>query len=127
MSAHNKPNEPAPTGLAGFWHRLSQNPNRVFWVLVGACILLVVFDFVYHNFSGHSKHGHFSFETIIGFHAAYGFGAFAFVVMVGGKLRTVLMREESYYDIPREQPHDAGHDHHEQVEREEGHQSGGHH
>ena len=128
MSAHSHTNEPAPTGLAGLWHKLSQRPNRVFWVLVAACIFLVVFDFVYHNFSGHTKHGHFSFETIVGFHAAYGFGAFAFVVMVGSKLRTVLMRDEDYYDIPRQEPPDDGHDHHhDHGEHAEDHQSGGHH
>ena len=50
MSAHTPNNEPAPTGLAGFWHRLGQNPERIFWVLVGLCIFLVVFDFIYLTF-----------------------------------------------------------------------------
>ena len=128
MSTHSHSSEPAPNGLAGFWHRLAIHPERIFWVLVGLCVFLIVFDFLYHNFSGHTKHGHFSFETIVGFHAAYGFGAFAFVVMVGSKLRGVLMRPEGYYDVPRDEPPDDGHDHgHGHGHDEQEHSEGGHH
>ena len=45
----------------------------------------------------HDKHGYFMFETAIGFHAAYGFGAFVFVVLLGKELRKLIMRPEDYY------------------------------
>ena len=68
-----------------WWIARQENANKVWYGLVGLCLLLVVADFAYH--SSHSKHGYFDFETAIGFHAIYGFVAFLFVVLTGKELR----------------------------------------
>lgn len=121
MSSDPSSIERPPKGLASLWHALSIRPDLIFWTLVGLCVLLVLFDFGYHNFSAHGKHGHFPFETIIGFHAAYGFGAFAFVVMTGSKMRRFLKRDVGYYDIPKDTPKDDGHSHGHEEEHSGGH------
>ncbi len=74
------------------------NMRLLIRLLIGACVLLVGIDFFYH------KHGHYSFEEWVGFHAFYGFAAFVFIVLVGKQLRRVLMRSEDYYDSPEDQP-----------------------
>ena len=73
-----------------------ENANKIWYGLVVVCVLLIVGDFGYHAFL-HDKHGYFMFETAIGFHAAYGFGAFVFVVLLGKELRKLIMRPEDYY------------------------------
>ena len=93
-----------------------ENANKVFYGLCTVAVLLVLTDLIYtlsSRFDGHSGHikGHFGFEDIIGFHAAYGFMAFVLVVLSGTHLRNVLMRPLGYYDVPREEPHDAHHGH----------------
>ena len=105
-----------------WWIARPENTNTVFWLLVGTCVSLVVFDLFYHNFV-HSKHGYFIFEQAIGFHAIYGFVAFLFVVTVGTRLRTFLQRPEDYYDVPYV-PADAHHDDHGHDEHTS---DGGHH
>jgi hypothetical protein len=110
-----------------WWVARPENADKIFYALVAACVGLVLFDLVYHN-AFHSKHGYFSFETAIGFHAVYGFVAFLFVVISGTQLRNYLMRSEDYYDIPYTTPeggHDHGHGHGDgDAHGEEGH---GHH
>ena len=69
-----------------WWIARSENANKVWYGLVLICLSLVAFDFAYHGFY-HEKHGYFIFETAVAFHAAYGFGAFVFVVLVGKELR----------------------------------------
>ena len=93
-----------------------ENANKVFYGLCTIAVLLVLTDLIYtlssrmDGNSGHIK-GHFGFEDIIGFHAAYGFMAFVLVVLSGTHLRNVLMRPLGYYDVPREEPHDDHHGH----------------
>ena len=96
-----------------------ENANKIFYALCVIAVLLVLTDLVftlYTRFDGNGGHikGHFGFEDIIGFHAAYGFMAFVLVVLSGTHLRSMLMRPLDYYDVPPEEPHDDGHgDHHE--------------
>jgi len=78
------------------WLDEKKNVDKLYYALVGTCVLLVGADFAYH------KHGHFDFEQWIGFHFFYGFAVFAFVVFVGTNLRRVLMRDEDYYAPERE-------------------------
>ena len=87
-----------------------ENANKVFYGLCTIAVLLVLTDLaftLYSRFEGNAGHikGHFGFEDIIGFHAAYGFMAFVLVVLSGTHLRSILMRPLDYYDEPPEEPH----------------------
>jgi len=102
-----------------WWIARSENTDKVFYGLCTIAVLLVLTDLVfilYERSVGHNGHlkGHFGFEDITGFHAAYGFMAFVVVVLSGTKLRTYLMRPLNYYDVPKEETHHDdhhGHDH----------------
>jgi hypothetical protein len=61
-------------------------------ILIGACVLSVLADFLYH------KHGEFSFQEWIGFDALYGFIAYVGLIHVAKGVRILLMRSEDYYD-----------------------------
>ncbi|MBM74549.1 MAG: hypothetical protein CMK59_04040 [Proteobacteria bacterium] len=100
-----------------WWVARPENKNTVFYILVVMCVLLVLIDLVYHGWF-HSKHGNIDMESAIGFHAAYGFAAFLFVVTVGTKLRSVLQRPEDYYDMPYTPPPDDHHHHHDHEEHD---------
>ena len=75
-----------------YWLDERKNVNKVFYTLCAVCTSVVIADFVYH------KHGHFSFEEIIGFHAGFGFVAYVGLVLLATQLRRVLKRDEDYYD-----------------------------
>ena len=66
--------------------------GKLIKALVGICVLRVLADFGYH------KHGHYGFEEIPGFHAAFGFVSFVFLVLSATQLRKLVMRGEDYYD-----------------------------
>ena len=120
---HDSDHKYDPKGT--WWIARPENTDFVFWILVGSCVFLVVFDLFYHNFF-HAKHGYFIFETAIGFHAIYGFVAFLFVVTVGVQLRKFLQRPEDYYDVPYIPIEDDHHDDHDDHSHD--HDSdGGHH
>jgi len=68
------------------------NATRLYYGLIVVCVLLTLADLTYH------KHGHFSWETLFGFHGFYGFVVFVFIVFAGKLLRRLLMRDEDYYD-----------------------------
>ncbi len=74
------------------WLDEPKNVNRIYYVLLAVCVLLVLADLAYH------KHAHFGFEGWFGFYGFYGFAVFIFVVLAGKELRKVLMRGEDYYD-----------------------------
>jgi hypothetical protein len=118
MSSHNDSDT--------WWIARAENANKIWYGLVLICIGLVIFDFVYHGFY-HEKHGYFVFETAVAFHAAYGFGAFIFAVLMGKELRKFLMRPENYYDVPyvpveddQHHGHDDALDHDAESHEEEG-------
>lgn len=77
-----------PTG----WLDRPQTAELIWRVICVICVLLVLADFFY------TKHTHHGFEQLPGFHAFFGFVAFVFVVLAGTRMRSVLMREEDYYD-----------------------------
>lgn len=108
---------------SAWWIARPENANKIWYGLVTVCVFLILADFGYHAFL-YDKHGYFVFETAIGFHAAYGFGAFIFVVLLGKELRKLIMRPEDYYAPVLEEVHhddDHGHDDDHHVEE------GGHH
>lgn len=65
--------------------------GRVLYALGAAAILLALADLVV------GRHAIFPFEGLAGFHAVFGFVAFAFVVLCGWPLRRLLGRREDYY------------------------------
>jgi hypothetical protein len=56
------------------------------------CALLVASDFAIE------KHGHYGFETWIGFQGFYGFVACVALVLVAKQIRRVVKRDRDYYD-----------------------------
>ncbi len=74
------------------WLDNPKNVSKLVYLLVAACILSVLADFVW------SRHGHFSFEEIPAFYAVYGFVAYCFIVLSAKQLRRILKRDENYYD-----------------------------
>ena len=89
--------------------RWLDNPNNVerLWRAVCvSCVLLVLADLFY------SKHGHYAYEELIGFHGVFGFVAFVFVVLAGTRMRDFLMRDEDYYaEHPPERSAEPDHGH----------------
>ena len=60
--------------------------------VVVICALLVASDFLIE------KHGHYGFETWIGFQGAYGFVACVVLVLAAKQLRRIVKRDRDYYD-----------------------------
>ena len=56
------------------------------------CALLVASDFVIE------KHGHYGFETWVGFQGFYGFVTCVALVLAAKKIRRIVMRDRDYYD-----------------------------
>jgi len=74
------------------WLDSPKNVDRIWYWLLGLCVLLLLTDALYH------KHTHFWFENWFGFYGLYGFVVFFLVVLAGKQLRKLLMRGEDYYD-----------------------------
>ena len=74
------------------WLDQPRNVDRIIYALVGICALLFLADFFYH------KHPHFGFEAWFGFYAWYGFIVCVGLVLAAKWMRSVLMRDEDYYD-----------------------------
>jgi len=75
-----------------YWLDEPRNVDRIFWSLVGLCVLLAAFDLVY------PQHGHFFWENWVGFYGVYGFLSCIGLVLLAKLLRMVLKRDESYYE-----------------------------
>ncbi len=60
--------------------------------LVAVCALLLLADLAYH------KHSEFAFEQWFGFFPLFGFAAYCFIVAAAKQLRSLVMRDEDYYD-----------------------------
>lgn len=76
---------------------LFDNPAVVTWILrvfYVLCAGLVAADFIVH------RHIYNDLEKIPAFYALYGFVACVILVFVAKWLRTLLMRDESYYEAP---------------------------
>lgn len=70
-------------------------PKNVTWILrifYVICVLLVVADFIVH------RHIYVDMERIPAFYAIYGFVACVVLVVLAKFMRTVLMRDENYYE-----------------------------
>ncbi len=79
-----------------YWLDQEKNVNKIVYLLYAACAVLLLVE-CYIFFFGH-KHGHFDFEQWFGFYAWFGFTAYIFIVMSAKFLRTLIKRDEDYYD-----------------------------
>ena len=75
-----------------YWLDRSENVTKLYRGLWVVGLLLVAIDIILH------RHEDFGFATRFGFYGLYGFFACVILVLVAKKLRTVLMRDEDYYD-----------------------------
>jgi hypothetical protein len=80
------------------WLDEPKNVQKVVWATVAICVASCIPDLgMYH------KHGHFSFEEIPAFHAAYGFVSCVLLVIAATQMRRLVMRAEDYYE-PSDEP-----------------------
>ncbi|THB81733.1 MAG: hypothetical protein D3926_00495 [Desulfobacteraceae bacterium] len=75
-------------------HPHRQKQFRV-WFYLSLCVLLV-FDLL--TWWGMERHGHFAWESVPFFHAAYGFCGCVALIFIAKVLRWVVKRKEGYYD-----------------------------
>lgn len=75
-----------------YWLDSSENVTKLYRGLWVVCLLLVCVDLFLH------RHEDFSFATLFGFHALYGFFACVALVLTAKQLRKLIMRPEDYYD-----------------------------
>ena len=69
-----------------------QSGKLAFRAIAVICALLVASDFAIE------RHGHYNFETWIGFPGAYGFIACIALVLTAKQVRRLLKRDRDYYD-----------------------------
>lgn len=89
MAEH--PSSPVP-GEKPRWLDHPRNVTKVVWTLVAVCALLFLSDVLYE------KHPTFAVEYLFGFYAIYGFIGSVGLVLAAKWMRTILMRDEDYYD-----------------------------
>ncbi len=75
-----------------YWLDNPRNVDKIVYALYAICALLMLSDLVYH------KHVSFSFEGWFGFYGFFGFFAYIFMVFAGKALRSIVTRDEDYYD-----------------------------
>lgn len=69
-----------------------RNVKLVLLTLYLSCGLLLLLDFIVHR---HTSHG---WEGLLGFYAIYGFVGCTAIVLGSKLLRTLVQRQENYYD-----------------------------
>lgn len=74
------------------WADEPGNQRLIRRILFGACVLLLIADFVVH------RHMSTDIERVPAFYALYGFVALVGVVMAAKGLRRIVMRDEDYYE-----------------------------
>jgi len=83
----------APNDGDKSWFDDPKNVNRIIWVLVLACVGVMIGGEAIH------KHGHFAVEyTVPGFYGWFGFIAYSCIIAGAILLRKLVMRPEDYYD-----------------------------
>jgi uncharacterized membrane protein len=79
-----------------YWLDSPRNVDKLVYTLYGICALLLAADLL--NYFFHFKHSAFFFEDWFGFYGIFGFIAYIFMVYSGKALRSLLTREEDYYE-----------------------------
>ena len=88
-------------GPPGFFDK----PSTIRFIIIGlvvACVVSfavpTVMDLTADPHHHGESHRYFDYESILGFHAIFGFAAYSFIVLTAKVLRLVLKRPEDYYD-----------------------------
>ena len=74
------------------WLDDKRNVRKIVWALVIICAGLFAADGFYE------KHAYFAAEYVFGFYAIYGFVMCVGLVLSAKWLRTIIMRDEDFYD-----------------------------
>ncbi len=91
MSDRANEETPQPKEEPG-WFERRDTQNALFYILLFIAGVLTISEFLYEH------HPHFDIEYIPEFFELFGFFAFVFIVFAGRALRTIIMRDEDYYD-----------------------------
>jgi len=75
-----------------------RNVRRVLRGLFAICTALVLIDVADWALHLGLRHHEGPFAWLPGYYAAYGFVAWALLVLIAKELRKILMRDEDYYD-----------------------------
>ncbi len=81
-----------PEEKAKHWLDRPGSVDRIVWGLGMICALVVLAEMFF------VKHAHYSWESLPGFHAFFGFVSCVLLVLAAKVLRKILMRDENYYD-----------------------------
>lgn len=76
-----------------YWLDNKKNVDKIWYSLVGICVIFVLADFFYHKHVTHPVE-----DLIVGMHGWYSFIVCVFLVLCAKLLRKILMRSEDYYD-----------------------------
>ena len=76
-----------------YWLDNTKNVDKIWYSLVGICVISVLADFFYHKHVSHPVE-----DLIVGMHGWYSFIVCVFLVLCAKLLRKILMRSEDYYD-----------------------------
>lgn len=74
------------------WFERPENANRIWYALLAIAALLLIAELFYEH------HPHFGIDGLPGFYAIFGFVSFIVIVFAGKFLRTIIMRDEDYYE-----------------------------
>lgn len=73
------------------WTEMKGMGTIIFWGSAFIAVALIAADLLVN------RHDYFNFANATGFYGLWGFGAFAFVVLMGWPLGKLLRRSEDYY------------------------------
>lgn len=76
-----------------YWLDDMRNVRKIVWVLLTVCSGLFMADAFY------LKHPYFSAESWFGFYPLYGFLMCVGLVLAAKVMRSLLMRDENFYDM----------------------------
>ena len=77
------------------WLGEQRNSNKIIAAIIVISAVLFAADGFYH------KHPYFDAESVFGFYAIFGFVMCLAIVLAAKCVRSVLMRDEDYYDHDR--------------------------
>ena len=76
-----------------YWLDNKKNVDKIWYSLIGICLISVLVDFFYHKHVTHPVE-----DLIVGMYGWYSFIVCVFLVLSAKLLRKILMRSENYYN-----------------------------